>query len=279
MLATVLVAVGVWWGASVAPSSAAELGAVKLGAVGLVQAGEPVTATTRFCYALAEPYKHWPLYLEVTRQLDTCTHNWYTARQFLEEPRHTPSIWNHVYRPSMRDLVMLADDFPGRTWLLYNEPELPMQANTTPGDAAIHARYWTEAIGEEGRTGCCGVSVDERLPWDDWLDGFLAAGGPVPDVWHIHIYAETPAVFERRLGLWWGWYAEHGEGLPTIISEVGFGMEMYEYMSGWQHEGVPEVYWFGLVEPTAAMRLCVGCSSFIYVPLAVGDAAGDVGGE
>ena len=236
-----------------------------------LSASEPVTPTTRFCYALAEPYKHWPLYLEVTRQLDTCTHNWYTARQFLEEPRHTPSIWNHVYRPSMRDLVTLADDFPGRTWLLYNEPELVGQANTSAHDAAIHVAYWTDAIANNGRTACCGVSVDERLPWDDWLNAYLAAGGPVPDVWHIHVYAENPVVFERRLALWWAWHAEHGAGLATIISEVGFGMEMYEYMSTWQHADVSEVYWFGLVEPIAANRVCPACDAFIYLPLMDGE--------
>ena len=52
---------------------------------------------TDHCYAVGEPYKHWPLYLEVTAQLDTCTHNWYTADVFLEDERHTPSIWNHEY--------------------------------------------------------------------------------------------------------------------------------------------------------------------------------------
>ena len=235
--------------------------------IGVFQPSPP----TRFCYALAEPYKHWPLYLEVTAQLDTCTHNWYTARQFLEEPRHTPSIWNHVYRPSMPDLVQLAKDFPGRTWLLYNEPELPGQADTEARDAAIHVAYWTDAIANNGRTACCGVSIDERLPWDDWLNAYLAAGGPVPDVWHIHVYAENPAVFERRLALWWAWHAEHGQGLKTIISEVGFGMEMYGYMRTWQHEMVPEVYWFGLMEPIASDRLCPACDAFIYLPLMDGE--------
>ena len=207
----------------------------------------PVTPTTRFCYALAEPYKHWPLYLQVTRQLDTCTHDWYTARQFLEEPRHTPSIWNHVYRPTMRNLAALADAYPGRTWLLYNEPELPSQANTTPGDAAIHARYWTEAIGDNGTTACCGVSVDERLPWDAWLENYLTAGGVMPDYWHIHIYAENPEAFERRWALWQAWNAEHGN-LPTIISEAGFGQEMYAYYLEWSHPDALSIYWFGVYE-------------------------------
>ena len=236
-----------------------------------VSASEPVTPTTRFCYALAEPYKHWPLYLEVTRQLDTCTHNWYTAWQFLEEPRHTPSIWNHVYRPSMRDLVRMAETYPGRTWLLYNEPELESQANTEARDAAIHATYWTDAIGENGRTACCGTTIDDRLPWAQWLEAYLAAGGPVPDVWHIHIYAHDVRTFELRWAQWRAWHGAHGQGLKTIISEVGFGMDMYNYMSTWQHEMVPEVYWFGLVEPVAANQICPACDAFIYLPLMDGE--------
>ena len=202
---------------------------------------------TDHCYAVGEPYKHWPLYLEVTAQLDTCTHNWYTADVFLEDERHTPSIWNHEYRPTMRNLTALADAYPGRTWLLYNEPELVMQANTTPGDAAIHAMYWTEAIGTNGTTACCGVSVDERLPWDTWLEDYLTAGGVMPDYWHIHIYAETPATFERRWEMWRAWNAEHGN-LPTIISEAGFGQEMYAYYLEWSHTDALAIYWFGVYE-------------------------------
>lgn len=147
----------------------------------------------------------------------------------------------------MRNLAALADAYPGRTWLLYNEPELPGQADTTPNDAAIHARYWTEAIGANGTTACCGVSVGERLPWDTWLEDYLAAGGVMPDYWHIHIYAETPATFERRWEMWRAWNAEHGN-LPTIISEAGFGQEMYAYYLEWSHPDALAIYWFGVYE-------------------------------
>jgi hypothetical protein len=227
------------------------------------------TQQTDFCYALAEPYKHWPLYLEVTEQLDTCTHNWYTADVFLEDERHTPSIWNHVYRPSIPDLVRLAETYPGRYWLLYNEPELPGQADTTPNDAAIHARYWMEAISDNGETACCGLSIDERLPWEDWLNAYLEAGGPVPDLWHIHIYAENPEAFERRWASWQAWNAEHGN-LKTIISEAGFGLEMYEYLRTWQHENVPRLYWFGLWEPMQVRGFCPACTQQLFAPL-IGD--------
>ncbi len=225
---------------------------------------------TQHCYALPEPYKHWPIYLETTRALGTCTHNWYTARQFLEEPLHTPSIWNHVYRPAMRDLVHLADDFPGRTWLLYNEPEFSGQADTTPEDAAIHARYWVEAIGDEGKIACCGNLFFPALGGLDWLERYLAAGGPVPDYWHIHIYAANEWEWNMAIGGWQRWNAEHGN-LPTIISEAGSGQELHDYLATWELDGFLAVYWFGVTEATQVGGLNVLSDEWVFLPALTGE--------
>lgn len=211
----------------------------------------PVQQGTAWCYGLHEPWKHWPVYLEMTEQLDACTMNWYTAPQFLEEPRHWPSVWNPVYRPSVRQLVAWSDAYPGRTWLLFNEPERIDQADTSPFDAAIHVRYWTEAIGDNGRTACCGVLIQTNWHgWAEWLRLYLQAGGPVPNYWHIHIYADTPEQFDAALATWDAWNAERGGGLPTIISEVGRTYAVQEHARAIQRDDIPAMFWFGLpIEP------------------------------
>lgn len=207
-------------------------------------------ANTQWCHGLHEPYKHWPVYLEVTEQLDTCTMNWYTAPVFLEDARHWPMVWNPVYRPTITDLAQWAEAYPGRTWLLLNEPERIEQANTTPGDAAIHVRYWAEAIGDNGTIACCGVLVNPRWGgWHYWLDAYLNWGGPMPDAWHIHIYESSPADFDAALAAWDAWNAEHGGGLPTIISEVGSGYDVQEYAKTVQRDDIPAIFWFGLPVP------------------------------
>lgn len=226
---------------------------------------------TAHCYALPEPYKHWPVYLDVTERLDTCTHNWYTAPQFLEDERHTPSIWNADFTPgTITEIAQLAADYPGRTWLLFNEPEFTGQANTPPEIAAVHVRYWAEAIGDNGTVACCGNLFVPSMGGIQWLDAYLAAGGPVPDVWHIHIYVSSPWEFLNALGGWERWNAEHGN-LPTIISEVGSGQELHDWLRDWNDARYPAVYWFGVNEATQVGGANVLSDEWQYLPQLTGD--------
>lgn len=226
---------------------------------------------TSHCYALPEPFKHWPIYLEVTDKLDTCTHNWYTARQFLENENHTPSIWNADFTPgNIIEIADIAADYPGRTWLLFNEPEFTGQANTPPEIAAVHVRYWSEAIGENGKIACCGNLFYPSLGGIQWLEKYLESGGKVPDMWHIHIYVETQWEFFSVLGGWERWNAEHGN-LPTIISEVGSGQELHDWLLTWNDKKYPAVYWFGINEATQVGGFNVLSSEWSYLPLVEGE--------
>ncbi len=47
--------------------------------------------------------------------------------------------------------------------------------------------------------------------------------------------------------MWRAWNAEHGN-LPTIISEAGFGQEMYAHYLEWSHPDALAIYWFGVHE-------------------------------
>lgn len=226
---------------------------------------------TDHCYALPEPWKHWPTYLDVTERLDTCTHNWYTARQFLDDPRHTPSIWNADFRPgSITDLANLAADYPGRTWLLFNEPEFFGQANTSPEIAAVHVRYWQEAIGDNGKIACCGNLFYPSLGGIQWLEAYLAAGGPVPDYWHIHIYVANDWEWVNVVGNWEMWNATHGN-LPTIISEAGSGQELHDWLLTWQRAGIESIYWFGIDEAAQVGGANLLTSEWTYLPALTGD--------
>lgn len=229
-------------------------------------------AQTDFCYALPEPYKHWPTYLEVTERLDTCTHNWYTARQFLDDSRHTPSIWSADFTPgSILDIAQIAADYPGRTWLLFNEPEFAMQADTPPEIAAVHVRYWQEAIGDNGKIACCGNLFYPWLGGKEWMESYLAAGGPVPDYWHIHIYGANNAIeWNATVDAWQRWNADHGN-LPTIISEVGSGQELHDYLRTWQRDGIIAVYWFGINEAAHVNGANVLSTQWQYMPALTGD--------
>lgn len=221
---------------------------------------------TQHCYALPEPYKHWPIYLEVTEKLNTCTHNWYTAPQFLEDERHTPSIWNANFTPgTITQIAKLASDYPGRTWLFFNEPEFEGQANTKPEIAAVHVRYWSEAVGDNGRFACCGNLFYPSLGGLKWLEDYLAADGPIPDAWHIHIYVNNVWEWNQVIGGWQRWNAEHGN-LPTIISEAGSGQEVHDFVKTWGWDGFESVYWFGINEATQVGGADVLSEEWLYMP-------------
>ena len=199
---------------------------------------------TAHCVALHEPLKHGDIYLSVTNSLE-CSHNWYTAPIYLQNAKHWPSVWNSVYRPTIRQIMEWSDEYPGRTWLVLNEPERDDQADTAPDDAAIHMTYLMEAVGESGTVACCGVIVGPGRPWAEWLDAYIAAGGPIPAAWHIHIYEDSPAQWEESLALWDEWNASHG-ALPTIVSEAGFGESVYAFVQEFDRDDVWAVFWFGL---------------------------------
>jgi hypothetical protein len=76
------------------------------------------------------------------------THNtvgwWYDyrhQRQHMGEPNYVPMIWSHPEEP----LTQLAIDFPGKHWMLFNEPDSPGQANMHWWEAADwYAQYYHE---------------------------------------------------------------------------------------------------------------------------------------
>ena len=68
----------------------------------------------------------------------------------------------------------LAEQYPGRTWCLWNEPDMPTQDRTPPAEAVEHTRIWRELIGDNGRI--AGYGINMQPTYDGglrWLEGYL----------------------------------------------------------------------------------------------------------
>ncbi len=175
--------------------------------------------------------------------------NWFAYDCDLPYGNYLPSLSGPRWWVRIHRLDTLVVAYPPRTWLLWNEPDYPTQANIPPGDALGITAEWTDILHAQGHTiagyGC--TVTDPNGPardcWRRWLDGFLAAGGPLPDVWHIHIYARTVAAWQAQYELWQVWNEQHGN-LPTIISECGEGPEVYAYLRRFTDARVQALLWF-----------------------------------
>lgn len=161
---------------------------------------------------------------------------WYDWRfEQCGAPGYTPMIWNDcVWSNNSPMLESLFDRRPDLFWLLWNEPERTDQANMSPDSAA----WMTAALAEYGiRYAAPGVSWGKNGM--DWMDAYLAAGGPIPTHWHIHIYHTlTPAQWSLRWASWRVWMRESDCERPTIVSETNAWTEgidgqciMAEYMA------------------------------------------------
>ncbi len=147
--------------------------------------------------------------------------NWSAQACCLEYRLFMPTLRGKDYVVPLDDVRQLAAQYPGRTWALWNEPDRPTQDRTAPADALAQTQIWTDAIGANGRIAGYGVGLEPGYTgWRTWLDEFLRLGGPLPDAWHIHIYAEDVPQWHALYQEWQRWNADNGN-LPTIISEAG----------------------------------------------------------
>ena len=178
--------------------------------------------------------------------------NWYAYACCLENPLYMPTLRGKDSFQPIDEVARLAAQYPARTWCLWNEPDRPTQDRTTPQDALEQTQIWIDAIGSNGRIAGYGVGLEPGYTgWRIWLDEFLRLGGPLPDAWHIHIYAEDVPQWDELYQQWQEWNADNGN-LPTIISEAGAlpyedgnqdgRMSIYYHLRRWIDERVEAVY-------------------------------------
>lgn len=118
---------------------------------------------------------------------------------------------------------------PGETWLLWNEPERPDQANMTPAEAAERSRDFLRsawAAGHEFQWAAPGVSVNMEdrngLLWlTEYTKDMRRHGVQRPTYWHVHGYrSRSLAEFRRSWRQFQDWYTAWGVGAPVVLSEV-----------------------------------------------------------
>ncbi len=143
-------------------------------------------------------------------------HNWKYGR--LNMDGYIPMLWR-CNVDAVNTALPSVQRQPGRLWLLGNEPERADQSDTPPGSFAEGVRrfrHMTEPLGV--RFALPGILWDVFDHGRAWLNDYLAAGGPLPDCWHIHLYDYRGQAWTKRL---------HGaleylaglRDLPVIVTE------------------------------------------------------------
>ena len=127
-----------------------------------------------------------------------------------------PGYLPMAYYLTQPDRYIAAGQANQRLWLCGNEPELA-DGRATSLQAAEFARRWADEVG--GEWAGFGCIVDS---WGyDWLDDYIATGGPIPTHWHIHIYyVATVAEWQSALDAFVVWMRRNRVTRPVIVSET-----------------------------------------------------------
>lgn len=210
--------------------------------------------STLWCIGMNDPAKNPGTYQDyVLNQLNPdCYYNWAIySEDNLKNTKFDPMLWS-VYDARIVQAVNLAKKYPGRTWLVYNEPEGLDQANTKPEKAAEWFDKVYTAIKEVDPTAtiaCCGVMV--RTEGMDWLTEFVKKVVHLPDVWHIHIYINTDKISDWKLFYEWflWWNEKYGSNKSIYVTETcatylenqdNLLADLFEY----SHPLLKRIYWF-----------------------------------
>lgn len=187
---------------------------------------------------------------------------WYPQECCFAYPSFYPALWGTRYWTPIERVRALAAANPGRTWLLWNEPEPElyywnpaplepdMQACINPTNARDITIEWVNAIrasgGKVAGWGCSitGVNSYARGAWRKWHDKAIAQDFPMPDYWHIHVYAPDVAQWLAQYNEFQAWNAEFGGNLQIIVSESGSGPEVYEFLKTWTARNMLACMWF-----------------------------------
>lgn len=213
-----------------------------------------VLLTTLFCIGLNDPGKNPGTYQDyVLQQLKPdCWYNWAIySEDNLKNTSFNPMLWR-VNEGTLKTAVNLAIKYPGKTWLVYNEPEGSDQANTKPEIAADwFDKVYTQikAVDSTAVIACCGVMI--RNEGIDWLDKFVKAAKYKPDVWHIHIYINSVEMSDWLA--FWNWFLwwndKAGNNLPVYVTETCATYQTSQdklllSLLNFNHPLLKRIYWF-----------------------------------
>ncbi len=189
--------------------------------------------------------------------------NWAAKGCCLKHPQYLPTIHSTLWMEDTAVYRTLAAQYPERTWLLLNEPDMPPPQGFIRPDYAVRlVRQYAKLLHSYNcRVAGYGVTVTDpdhwtstyatRFPtawavigWRKWLDDWNALKGPVPDVAHVHIYAKTRQAWQDQYEQWQQWNRANWQ-LPTIISECGESAEVWNYLvNEFSDSQVEALLWF-----------------------------------
>lgn len=132
---------------------------------------------------------------------------------------YTPMVYAPRLGPQFSQHIARAQAWKQEytVWILGNECEREEQANVSPAEFAEAIRTWLALVG--------GQWAGPGILWSDggraWLDAYLRAGGPIPDVWAIHIYGSgTPRSWMMQYEHLQAWLTTRRITRPIWITET-----------------------------------------------------------
>lgn len=139
--------------------------------------------------------------------------NWLADADLMSDSRYMPMCY---FLQDAGRYIEIGKAYPHKLFALGNEPELA-DGRATPAQAKMFAERWQGDVG--GEWAGFGTIVDV---WGyDWLEGYLATGGPLPTHWHIHIYyVATVAEWQSALNQFVRWMRNNNAVRPIIVSET-----------------------------------------------------------
>jgi hypothetical protein len=189
---------------------------------------------------------HKTLHAQLTQGLPC--QNWGARACCLGYPSYLPTMHSTLWLPEPREIAQLAEQYPRRTWLLLNEPDMPPpQAFIRPDYAKTMIEQWVGLLEPYGhRIAGYGVTITDQahwtstyaadhpqawntIGWRKWLDDWNTLHGPTPAVAHIHIYAKTRQAWQDQYAAWKTWNRANWQA-PTIISECGESPDVWAYL-------------------------------------------------
>lgn len=159
---------------------------------------------------------------------------WYNyLSNHVGDPGYVPMLWRPTPGDAQWNAAVQDAKTTGRLYLLFNEPEYSGQSNTPATVAATICNQWQAATrrylnGKWTVTPWAGLGllvndagIDKSLKY---AEDYLNAGGRVPPVWHIHIYAHDGNHWDALWRRWANWIYENkakyrGLQRPVIVTE------------------------------------------------------------
>ena len=153
--------------------------------------------------------------------LETLQPTWWMNWKYdqLDHDGYVPMLWKCDLEWLAKALPTILSN-PNHLYLLGNEPSRVDQSNTPPDVFAATVQMLRRETGD--------WAIPIALPgilWNDrgrsWLDEYIAADGPLPDVWHFHIYCYTSSQVHSIIKHMAYVYGDR----PIIISEIAGAVE------------------------------------------------------